>query len=165
MASRIAALRQYIDNALLSKPGTQVWHHVYTHLHSVALACTLIALKRGEDAELAAMAGMLHDFYPCKLGYPVDDHAAKGAALAREVLDELGLTSPEETGMICAAIHNHSDKSGHYDAFTEVLIDADVMQHCLYDITIPIAEREKKRYQRLLNEFGLNRGVLCTSSS
>ncbi|MDR2686544.1 MAG: hypothetical protein LBB75_02235 [Oscillospiraceae bacterium] len=33
--------------------------------------------------------------------------------------------------------------------------DADVMQHCLYDITMPVAERERDRHQKLLDEFGL----------
>jgi len=155
MKNRIEALREYIDSVLLSKPGATEWRHAYIHLYGVAQACALLALKRGEDAELATMAGMLHDFYTYKLGYPVDDHAAKGALLAREVLEELGLTNEEETRRICTAIHNHSDKGGRFDAFTEILIDADVMQHCLYDITKPVAEREKDRFEQLSGEFGL----------
>jgi len=155
MTNRIETLRQYIDNALQGKPDE--WRKIaYTHLNGVAQACTLLALKRGEDAELATMAGLLHDFYTFRSGQPQDDHARKGALAAREVLDELGLTSPGETDMICTAIHNHSDKGGRFDAFTEILIDADVMQHCLYDITMPVAEREKDRFQSLREEFGLH---------
>ena len=154
MTNRLETLRRYIDDALRGKPDE--WRKIANvHLYGVAQACTLIALRRGEDAELAAMAGMLHDFCTFRSEHPLDDHAAKGAMLAREVLDELHLTSPKETELVCTAIHNHSDKGGRYDAFTEILIDADVMQHCLYDITMPVADREKDRFRRLCGEFGL----------
>jgi len=154
MENRIESLREYIGGALRGKPDE--WRKIaHVHLYGVAQACTLLALRRGENAELATMAGMLHDFYTFRSGQPQDDHAAKGAVLAREVLDELNLTSPAETELVCAAIHNHSDKGGRFDAFTEILIDADVMQHCLYDITMPVADREKDRFQKLCEEFGL----------
>ena len=156
MTDRIKILREYIDGVLLARPIIPQWQHPCAHLHSVALTCALIALKRGEDAELATMAGMLHDFYTYKYKKDFDEHGPKGAVLAREVLAELGLTSEEETEMICTAIHNHSDKQGEFDAFTEILIDADVMQHCLYDITMPVADREIDRFTRLCEEFGLH---------
>jgi uncharacterized protein len=61
----------------------------------------------------------------------------------------------EETDMICSAIHNHSDKLGNFSSFDEVLIDADVMQHCLYNPLFPVKEHEMKRYTNLLIEFGI----------
>ena len=156
MTNRIAALREHIDAVLLTMPDALERRCAYVHLYGVAQACTLIAMKRGANAELATMAGMLHDFYAFKYKDP-GNHGPKGALLAREVLDELKLTSPEETDMICTAIHNHSDKNGGFDAFTEILIDADVMQHCLYDITMPVAEREIERFQGLVKAFGLEK--------
>ena len=154
MTDRIATLREYINGVLSNMPQISEWQIPFIHLYGVAQACALIALKRGEDAELATMAGMLHDFYTYKFR-DFTDHAARGALLAREVLNELKLATPEETDMICMAIHNHSSKEGKFDAFTEILIDADVMQHCLYDITVPVAAREQDRYQKLTEEFGL----------
>jgi len=154
MTDRIKILRAHIDAALTGKP--EEWRKIaHIHLYGVAQACALIALKRGENAELATMAGLLHDFYTFKSGQPMDEHGPRGAVLAREVLAELGLASEEEIDMICTAIHNHSDKQGEFDAFTEILIDADVMQHCLYDITMPVADREQDRFNRLREEFGL----------
>ena len=35
----------------------------YLHLYGVAQACAMLALKRNENAELAIIAGMLHDIY------------------------------------------------------------------------------------------------------
>jgi len=154
MQNRVETLRAYIDDVLLHMTDPVERRCAYLHLYGVAQACALIALKRGENAELATMAGMLHDFYTYKFGDAVE-HARKGAVLAREVLNELGLTSNMETELICSAIHNHSAKEGSFSAFDEVLIDADVMQHCLYNPTLPVREHEKARFTRLQVEFGV----------
>ena len=56
--------------------------------------------KRGFDPEIASMAAMLHDFHTYKAG-SYDDHAHKGADLAREILGELILTEDVEPWLIC----------------------------------------------------------------
>ena len=65
------------------------------HLHGVSRAAVMLAKKRGENPELAAMAGLLHDLYAYRSG-SYDDHAHKGADYAREVLEELGITGKEK---------------------------------------------------------------------
>ena len=126
-----------------------------SHMNSVSQFCALIALKRGENVELATMAGLLHDFYTFKT-LDAENHAEKGAVLAREVLNELKVTTDDEVNLICSAIHNHSFKGSTHSTFDEVLIDADVLQHCLYNFTMPIAEWEKSRFKNLTKEFNLN---------
>jgi len=155
MVNRVEVLREYIDEALLGMADTFNRRCAYLHLYGVAQACALIALKRGENVELATMSGMLHDFHTYKTGDHTN-HAVLGAILAREVLDELRLTTLEETNIICSAIHNHSSKNGQFSALDEILIDADVMQHVLYNYSAPIMEYEKERFAKLAKEFSLN---------
>lgn len=155
MRNRIEILREYIDSVLLNMTDTFERRCAYLHLYGVSQSCALIALKRGENVELATMAGMLHDFYTYKC-MDSSNHAEKGALLAREVLNELNITDDNETNSICSAIHNHSSKGSSHSAFDEVLVDGDVMQHCLHNITKPVMEHEKDRFEKLLNEFGLN---------
>jgi len=155
LKNRIDVLREYIDSLLLNMPDTFERRCAYLHLYGVSQACALIALKRGENVELLTMAGMLHDLYTYKF-MDSKNHAEKGAILAREVLTELKLTNNMETETICSAIHNHSSKGGQFSSFDEILIDADIMQHCLYDMTKPIMEHEIKRFNGLIDEFGLN---------
>ncbi len=155
MENRIEILRGYIDRTLLNMTDAFERRCAYLHLYGVSQACALIALRRGQNAELATIAGMLHDFYTYKF---MDDknHAEKGALLAREVLNELKLTNDNETDLICSAIYNHSSKGSYHSAFDEVLVDADVLQHCLYNVTKPIMEHENLRFERLIDEFSLN---------
>ena len=61
--------------------------------------------------------------------------------------------------MICSAIHNHSSKGGKFSSFDEVLIDADVMQHALYNYAVPVKEHFKTRFEKIAEEFQLGSSV------
>ncbi len=126
----------------------------YLHLYGVSQASALIALKRNQDVELATMIGMLHDLHSYK-EMNTENHAEQGALLARQILEELSLTNENETNLICSSILNHSSKEIYHSEFDEVLKDADVLQHCLYNPLFPVREHEKARFQELLTEFGI----------
>jgi HD superfamily phosphodiesterase len=151
---RIKTLRKYINKILLNMTDIEERRCTYLHLYGVAQFCTLIALKRGENAELATMAGMLHDIHSY-VKLDTKDHAHKGAILAREILTSLRITNNDETKMICDAIYTHSEKEVVHSDFSEVLIDADVFQHSLYNPTFEIKAHEKNRYEKLKLEFGI----------
>jgi predicted hydrolase (HD superfamily) len=152
--NRIEILRKYIDEILLNMTDVKERRSAYLHLYGVAQSCALIALKRGENAELATMAGMLHDIYSyAKMD--TRDHAHEGAILAREILTSLRITNDDETKEICNAIYTHSEKEVLHSDFNEVLIDADVFQHCLYNPMFEIMAHEKNRYEKLKFEFGI----------
>lgn len=152
--NRIEVLRQYIDNILLNMSDAEERRCAYVHLYGVAQNCTLIALKRGQNAELATMAGMLHDIYSYAKMDPID-HAHKGAVLAKKILASLQITDDDETKIICDAIYTHSEKEAVHSDFNEILIDADVLQHCLYNPCYEINPHEKRRYEKLKAEFGI----------
>lgn len=122
------------------------------HLHGVALAAAILAKKRGQNAELATMAGMLHDLWAYKSG-SYDDHAHLDADYARKVLGEL--TTPEETEIICSAIYHHDSKAEVGTPMDEILKDADVIDHSLSDPTKEVKAHEKERYAKLCTEMGM----------
>ena len=153
--SRLKDLRKYINKELMKMPDEDDRISAVNHLYGVSLAATMLAKKRGLDPELAAMAAMLHDMHAYKTG-SYDDHAHKGADLAREILTELELTNPEETDLICSAIYHHDDKYSVDGPMDELLKDADVIHHTLNDTAKPIKEKEQARYDRIMEEFGIN---------
>lgn len=152
--SRIKDLQKRVHRVLKKLDDANKRANAVAHLHGVALAAVLIAKKRGEDAELAAMAGLLHDLYAYKSG-SYDDHAHRGAEYARKLLEKLAITAPEETDRICAAIWHHDDKAEVDAPLDEVLKDADVIHHSLGDPTREVKEHERARYAKLAAEFGL----------
>ncbi|MBQ9527126.1 MAG: HD domain-containing protein [Fretibacterium sp.] len=151
--SRLKELREYVDNELNKMEDAGKRTGAIAHLYGVSLAATMIARKRGFNPELASMAAMLHDLHAYKTG-SYDDHAHKGADLARKVLDELKLTDAAETDMICSAIYHHDDKLVVDGPMDEVLKDADVIHHCMNDLSKPVKEKEQARFDKLCVEFG-----------
>ena len=151
---RLKELRKYVDSKLEEMPDAGKRNSAIVHLYGVSLAATMIAKKRDLDPEIASMAAMLHDLYAYESG-SYDDHAHKGADLAREILGELRLTDEKETDMICSAIYHHDDKLVVDDPMDEVLKDADVIHHCMNDLSKPIKEKEQARYDKLCAEFGM----------
>lgn len=151
--SRIKDLQKQVQRVLDRMDDRDKRSKAVAHLHGVSLAAVMIAKRRGENPELAAMAGLLHDLYAYKSG-SYEDHARLGADYARKLLEKLGLTTPEETDIICSAIWHHDSKAEVDSPMDEVLKDADVIHHTLGDPTKEVKENERERYVRLCREFG-----------
>ena len=151
--SRIKELKIRVHKILDNMEDSEKRAAAIAHLHGVSLAAVMIAKKRGENAELAAMAGLLHDLYAYDSG-SYDDHAHQGAELARKLLEDMSITNPEETDIICNAIWNHDSKAEINAPMDEVLKDADVIDHSLNDPTKTVKDHEKVRYDKLCTEFG-----------
>ena len=152
---RLKALRTFVDKELFTIQDLEKRQSACAHLYGVSLAATLLAEKRKVNAELASMSAMLHDLYAYTQG-TYEEHAPKGAVLARGILEQLQLSSPEETDAICQAISRHDDKDAVHTPLDEVLKDADVLHHCLHDLSKPIKEKEAARYAALRRELGLD---------
>ena len=153
--SRLKELRNYVDKELNKIPDSDKRTGAIVHLYGVSLAATIIAKKRNLEPEILSMAAMLHDLYAYQSG-SYEDHAHKGAELAREILRNLKLTNETETEIICSAIYHHDDKLVVDSPYDEALKDADVIHHCMNDLSKDIKEKEQARFEELCEEFGFN---------
>ena len=152
--SRIKDLQKQVYKVLEKIEDGDKRAKAVAHLHGVALAAAILAKKRGEDAELATMAGLMHDLHAYKFG-SYDDHERLGAEDARKLLEKLAITTPEETEIICSAIRHHGSKAEVDAPMDEILKDADVIDHSLADPTKEVKAHEKERYAKLCAELGL----------
>ncbi|SDB06742.1 HD domain-containing protein [Butyrivibrio sp. INlla16] len=152
---RLKELRKYVDEELNKIEDPDKRTSAIAHLYGVSLSATILAKKRGMDEELSAMAAMLHDLHAYKSG-SYYDHAHLGAELARSILEELNITTKEETDIICEAIYHHDDKLVVDSPMDELLKDGDVIDHCLKDSSKPVKEKEQKRYDSICKELGIN---------
>ena len=154
--TRIDTIRGYVDEMLNACEDREAARCGFVHLYGVGQACALIALRRGHDrayAELAEIAGMLHDYATYK-DSTRENHAQCSSVQARDILTQTREFTTQEIDMICQAISRHSDKKNVHEEMDEILKDADVMQHWLRN---PVEEYffAQERVYKLIEEFQL----------
>ena len=154
--TRIDEVRKVMDSVIKGISDEEVKRCAYVHLYGVGEFASLLAIKRGysrDVAELATIAGMLHDLLKY-VDKNVDDidHAHKCALYAKELLIKVETFTNEELDMIYNGIYNHSDKDIKGFWFDEIIKDADDLQHALRN---PKEDYfyNKDRVQNLLKEF------------
>jgi len=154
MTHRLELLRKVIDRILRQQPDPIESRCGFVHLYGVAAVCALLAQRRGLDPELCATAGMLHDIWTYKTG-EIKKHAKFGAQEAEKILRELGHYTDEEISAITTAILYHRKKKLLHNDMCELLKDADVLQHHLYNPSFPASDKHEIRLERLRKELGI----------
>ncbi len=135
------------DNS--SRDHSLDWERI--HLVSCAKVGELLALKRGENAELAAIACSIHD-YGRILSGKQNNHAEEGYGPAKEFLAETGYFNEEEIEMLSQAVRNHSSKEKVGTWLEEIVKDADVLD--CYQYGMPLErEEQRKRLSFIVKEL------------
>ncbi|GAF83375.1 unnamed protein product [marine sediment metagenome] len=96
---------------------------------------------------------MLHDISSYETGDSTD-HPRRSAARAKEILEDLGAFSPDEIMGISEAISLHGDKGTVDGPLAELLKDADVLQHFLYNPALRNDWEQNTRLSRMLGQLG-----------
>jgi uncharacterized protein len=152
--NRVEVVRQVVDEILRQQSDVEERRCGFVHLYGVAQSCALLALKRGLDAELGTVAGMLHDIWTYKTGEP-RDHAVPGSVEAQKILSDLGCFTEQEITTVGAAVLHHSDKGRVHGDLDELLKDADMLQHYLYNTSLEHDGQVPTRLVRILDELGV----------
>lgn len=136
-----------------------VWNVM--HMYSSSQLAKLIALRRGMDVELAAIAGGIHDIAVI-VTKKTNGHAKKSEIYVRELInkynnkwrEDLEIVTKEEENLLVNAIINHSDKETYSeDKFIELLKDVDSLDRYLHGVK---TEGEYLiRCNRVLKELGI----------
>lgn len=125
------------------------WERI--HMVSCAKIGQILALKRGLDLELAAIACAVHD-YGRILSGKQKNHAEEGYKPLQLFLLESGYFNPDEIKLISEAAKNHSSKKEVGSPLEEIVKDADVLD--CYQYGLPLErEEQKKRLEKILEEL------------
>ncbi|MFV0381683.1 MAG: HD domain-containing protein [Breznakia sp.] len=155
--NKIQSVERYVCKALDNNHDEQMRIIGYVHLFGVAQCASLLAKKRNLNVEMAHMMGLLHDIYTYTKN-DIRDHARQGSLLAEQALSALKVVSIAEKKRICHAIYCHSDKITIHGVYDEVLKDADVLAHYLYNPTMDIKVKERKRLANIMRELSIDNG-------
>lgn len=152
--SRLEQVRGRVDAILLGLASDEDRRFGFVHLYGVSLTATWLAARRGLDAELAAVAGLLHDLTNYTAGES-PNHAERSAEAATRLLEGLDLFAPAEVSAIARAIARHSNKEPVDAPMDELLKDADVLHHWLCDPELPPPASHAGRRVQLERELAL----------
>ncbi len=129
--------REVVETILASQlpDEERSWSKVFElkHSSSVIQIGRILAEKRGLSIEIAEIICAMHDIYVNHSGR-AEQHAHKGVAVGKEILDKIGKFDEKETELILRCIKNHSDK--HVvsdDPYEELVKDADVLDCSMYE--------------------------------
>ncbi len=122
---RHPTIRAYVEQADANLAAMGFTEHGFRHITLVSSIARNILLRLGRserEAELAAIAGYVHDVGNC-VGRV--NHGAAGALLVEPVLRELGMP-PKEIALVLSAVGNHEEEVGEpVNAVAAALILAD----------------------------------------
>jgi len=152
--NRLEQVRQIVDNSLHRLTHPQDRRAGFVHLYGVSLTATALAHSRQFDPGISAVAGMLHDFASYESG-DAADHGPRSAKRAAAILRSLGTFAEEEIARVHSAITHHSSKEETHAGFEELLKDADVLQHYLYNVQLDAHPRHIERRTKLLRTSAL----------
>jgi uncharacterized protein len=127
------------------------WEKV--HATSCAQVGRLLAMERGVEMELAALACSLHDIGRWYTGLQAD-HARHGEVPIRRFLEKSSLPSEMKESVVQAVIH-HSEKENVGAPLEEIVKDADILDSYLHgdEITKPF---HVSRLEKLLANLKLD---------
>lgn len=127
------------------------WERI--HMASCARVGMLLAIKRGVDPELAAVACSIHDFGRIVTGKQAG-HAPHGYEPAKTFLTASGFFTAAEVELLATAAKNHSNKDLVGTPVEEIVKDADVLDCYQYGEELARPE-QRARLAKVLQELGL----------
>lgn len=128
-------------------------HWERLHLASCAQIGQWLAVKRGVNQELAAVACSLHDFGRIVTGKQ-KNHAENGYAPVKEFLLQQDCFLTDEIEQLALAAKHHSDKDKVGTPLEEIVKDADVLDCFQYGQELSRPE-QRKRLEKVRAELGL----------
>jgi hypothetical protein len=152
---RMDLVRERVDQILSSMKNQSERQEAMIHLYGVSSCCSLLALRRGLNSEIAAISGLLHDIYAYRVG-SYDWHSQNGADMVRVILRRMDCFDEVEQQMIQSAIFHHANKDIVHDAYDEVLKDADILQPLLLNGEATVNNNVQPRLKRIVKELGLS---------
>ncbi len=128
-ANKILSHPQYIRYLELNAAAEvqrRFCHHDLQHAVDVARVAYIVSLENGYglDKDLVYSAALLHDIAKWKQYRDKSDHAEEGAALAEEILKDVGMDG-KNTERILNAIRVHRTKGEKAETLSTVLYAGD----------------------------------------
>lgn len=152
---RLESITLLVDEMLLSIDRMSERQQAAVTLNGVSSFASMLALKRGQNRELAIIAGLLHDYYRYKTSIS-EFPGPNSAEAARVLIRDVGLFYEEEQTTILRAIFYQEELSRSHGPYEEILKDAILLQRYFQSLGGLCSRAEATRLRGILSELGIS---------
>lgn len=151
---KLESIRILVQEMVLSMDSAIQRQEACVQLYGVSHFSALLALKRGQHQEMAAIIGLLHDYYFYKTGIQ-EIPGPNSAETVRPLLRDLHIFSQAEQTTILQAIFNRDDRERVHEPYDEILKDAYVLQSYFHNRNVVLKQQDADRVQHVFHELAL----------
>lgn len=149
---RLESVCVLVQEMIISIGCEQLRQGAYIHLYGVSSFASMLAMKRGRNQELAAIIGLLHNYYFFKTGvkgFP----GPNSADTVRPLLREMNMFTNEELTLILNAIFYQEDRNKVQGPYEEILKDAQALHSYFQNIRYDLTLQDNTRLRNVLREL------------
>ncbi|KQY94627.1 hypothetical protein ASD24_03505 [Paenibacillus sp. Root52] len=155
VTSRMDHIRTLVNEMIFNMNSPVQRHQASVHLYGVSSYASILALKRGLEPEISAIAGLLHQFYYYKTRiahYP----GVNSAETVRPILRDLRIFSKEEQRSILRAIFYQDHLMQVHDPYDEIIKDSVIFHQYVQHIDQSVSPSSALRLVNTLNELSIS---------
>lgn len=154
MNTKLDSVRFVVQDMIMSIPCETRKQEACAHLYGVTAFAAMLAMKRGLNQELAAIAGLLHYYYFYKTG--INDFPGPNSSEAvRPLLRDMNILSKEEQITILQAIFYQGDRSRIHGPYEEIVKDACILHVYFQNTGRNAAQQDALRLRNVLQELAI----------
>lgn len=151
---RVELVRALVLETLHTIEKTSKKEGALVNLLEVSSFASLLAVRREQNSEIAAIAGLLHDFYFYKTGIK-DFPGPNSADSVRPILRSTQIFTDEELSVILRSIFYQNDKHRVHGPYEEIIKDAILIQRYVQNPGDHFSKVEINRLQKGFVELGI----------
>jgi len=153
-SKRSDTVRSLVHEMLLEESVNE--EGMLIHLYGVSNFASILAMKRVQDTEITAIAGLLHGFYFYKTG--IEDFPGPNSADAvRPILRSAEIFTTDELSIILRSIFYQEDTHLVHGPYEEIIKDAILFQMYFQNPDRSLSKIEISRLRNVFTELGISK--------
>jgi hypothetical protein len=141
-------------NEMLDLDSLVSRQEAYAQLNGVSSFASMLAIKRGLDTEIAAITGLLHNYYFYKTGISYFT-GINSAETVRPIIRDLNIFSKDEQLIILRAIFYQNEQGKVHGPYDELIKDAIILHNFFQNLNHTVSHMDVQRFHNVLGELSI----------
>jgi hypothetical protein len=151
---RVEHVRHLVHGMHFETEDTFEKQEAWVNLCGVSSFASMLAMRRGHDSEIAAIAGLLHGFYYYRTGIEAFP-GPNSADAVRPILRNTEIFTDEELSVILRSIFYQEDRHRIHGPYEEMIKDAILLQTHFRNTSSHSSKADIHRLQHIFIELGI----------